>query len=172
MDEANLGLTPYSALQMDPWTGKPVAPALPGATPAPAVAGVGGAGGGQVSGQPSEQDKMMMDYMLKMGPMSQQEKDMQRKSAMGDLLRGDAGDAGGMVSMNGRQYFSPTKGVGDVVNKMAGGYLKGKADRDTTKIGGEKSNLMKSLAGKFGFGGGSAMDGIQSFPTGGGIEGF
>jgi len=134
---------PMSGFRMDPITGKP----------APAVSQVGGATGGNPSGMPSAQDKMMMEYMLKMGEFSPQEKAMERKAAMGEQLRADAGDTGGLMDAGRLKPFSFAKGLGEIAGKVAGGYLKGKADREGLEIGNRKGFAMKDLASKMGFGG-------------------
>jgi len=134
---------PMSGFRLDPITGKPV----------PAISQVGGATGGNMSGMPSAQDKMMMEYMLKMGEFSPQEKAMERKAAMGDMLRGEGGDTSGMIDAGRYKVASIPKGVGQIAEKVAGGYMKGKADREGLEIGKSKGSAMKDLAAKMGFGG-------------------
>lgn len=111
----------------------------------------------------------MMEYMLKMGEFTPQEKAMERKAAMGDQLRADAGDGSGIMDAGRLKPFSLAKGLGDMANKVAGGYLKGKAGRESDAIGGNKSNAMKGLAKKMGFGGTS---GAEDFSKGWNAENY
>ena len=143
---------PMAGFRIDPLTGQPAHATYPmgGAGP---LAQVGGATGGNQSGMPSAQDKMMMEYMLKMGEFSPQEKAAERKAAMGNMLREEGGDTSGMIDAGRYKVASIPKGVGQIAEKVAGGYLKGKADRDNLAIGESKGSAMKDLASKMGFGG-------------------
>jgi hypothetical protein len=72
---------------------------------------------------------------------------------MGDMLRGEGGDTSGMIDAGRYKVASIPKGVGQIAEKVAGGYMKGKADREGLEIGKSKGSAMKDLAAKMGFGG-------------------
>jgi hypothetical protein len=140
----NTGADSMYGFKIDPITGLPV-------PVKPAVSQVGGATGGSLSGMPSEQDKRTMEYMLKMGPLTQEEKSAARREAMGNQLRGEAGDSGGLIDAGRLKVFSPAKGLGEAFSKGLSGYMRGKGMSGADTAGAGKAKAMADLVKKFGF---------------------
>jgi hypothetical protein len=100
---------------------------------------------GGVSGPGADQQRMMMDYFMRMGQLDPERQQAMRQQAMADQLRKAAPMPGQRSSGRFLTRTNPTELLANVGGNIGGAYMGGQAEKGMESYGQQSTDTLKKL---------------------------